>query len=444
VPAGVPDSSTPLDQQRTDYDVNIRLAFCASATALGVCAGTVAAAPAPDGTGTATTTAAAAATSAKPATMAATPAAATVRDAAALRSALDDVHHAGIPGVFAEVRDAGATWRGASGVADVRTGRPVTPGMRHRVGSITKTFTAAAVMQQVERGRIGLDAPIGRYLPQLVPGERGQKITVRMLLNHTSGIPDHIVYAFPSLRDMSPQSLDDNRFRQFSRAELIQLGLSAPPSGEPGGPTGVYSNTNYLILGELLEKVTGLPAEEYITRHVIRRAGLRHTAFPDGPRIQGPHPRMYESLHGVIDPPRDYSVYNMSWVTTGAGLVSTMADLDRFYGRLLAGRIVSRASLAEMQRTIPVVALDGSTVQYGLGLHRRDIPGCGTFWGHDGSAWGAGTVSFTRADGRRQMSVAVNLARWNRLDASGQPKPHPIDKALSALEEQAMCGDPSS
>ncbi|MFJ8085856.1 serine hydrolase domain-containing protein [Streptomyces sp. NPDC096205] len=406
--------------------MNIRLALCASATALGVCAGTVAAAPAPDATAASTT------------------AVAPVADAAALKSALDDLHRAGMPGVFAEVRDAGGVWRGASGVADVRTGRPVTPGMRHRVGSMTKTFTAAAVMQQVERGRIDLDAPIGGYLPHLVPGERGQRITVRMLLNHTSGIPDHIAYAFPSLKVMSPQSLDDNRFRQFSRAELIELGLSAPPTGEPGGPTGVYSNTNYLLLGELLEKVTGLPAEEYITRHVIRRAGLRHTSFPDGPRIEGPHPRMYESLHGAIDPPRDYSVYNMSWVTTGAGLVSTMADLDRFYGKLLAGEIVSRSSLAEMQRTIPVVALDGSTVEYGLGLHRRDIPGCGTFWGHDGSAWGAGTLSFTRADGRRQMSVAVNLARWNRLDASGQPQPHPIDKALAALEEQALCGDRSS
>ena len=104
----------------------------------------------------------------------------------------------------------------------------------------------------------------------------------------------------------------------------------------------------------------------------------------------------------LLDPPRDYSVYDTSYVGPSAGLVSTMEDLDRFYAGLLAGRIVSPASLAEMQRTGPVIALDGSTVRYGLGLHRLDVPGCGTFWGHDGSAWGAGTVSFTRADGRRQ------------------------------------------
>ncbi|MEU6883576.1 serine hydrolase domain-containing protein [Streptomyces sp. NPDC046712] len=362
-------------------------------------------------------------------------------DPAELKSALDGVHRAGIPGVYAEVRDAGRTWRGASGVADVSTGRPVRPDMRQRVGSITKTFTAAAVMQQVEQGRIRLDAPIGDYLPQLVPGERGRKITVRMLLNHTSGIPDHIRYAFPSLQNMSPASLDANRFRQFHPEELIEMGLAAPPAGEPGATPGVYSNTGYEILGRLLEKVTGTSAEEYITRNVIERAGLRHTGFPAGPRIQGPHSRMYEALWGLIDPPRDYSVYNMSWVMMGAGLVSTTEDLNRFYAKLLDGKIVNRSSLAQMQRTIPVIALDGSTIEYGLGLHKVGIEGCGTFWGHDGTAWGAGTMSLTRADGERQMSVAINLMRWSRPDSSGKARHHPIEEALRTLYGQALCDD---
>uniref|UniRef100_A0AAU2K1K9 Beta-lactamase family protein n=1 Tax=Streptomyces sp. NBC_00049 TaxID=2903617 RepID=A0AAU2K1K9_9ACTN len=359
---------------------------------------------------------------------------------------MDAVHRAGIPGVYAEVRDAGRTWRGASGVADLATGRPVTPDMRQRVGSVTKTFTAVAVMQQVERGRIALDAPIGDHLPELVPGERGRKITVRMLLNHTSGIPDYLPYAFPSLQgfpslpDMSAQSLDDNRFRQFRPAELIEMGLTAPPAGEPGGATGVYSNTNTLLLGQLLERVTGTTAEKYITRNVIERAGLRHTGFPTGPRIKGPHPRMYESFYGLLDPPRDYSVYDMSWVGPAAALVSTMEDLNRFYAKLLDGQLVSRSSLAQMQRTVPVRALDGSTIDYGLGLHKVSTD-CGIFWGHDGSAWGALTLSLTRADGKRQMSVTVNLARWNKLDSSGRPEHHPIDDALPELYRDAMCGD---
>ncbi|MGW7440020.1 serine hydrolase domain-containing protein [Streptomyces sp. NPDC054849] len=363
-----------------------------------------------------------------------------------MRSAVDGVHRAGVPGVYAEVRDTGRTWRGASGVADVTTGRPVTPDMRHRVGSVTKTFTAVAVMQQVERGRIRLDAPVGGYLPHLVPGERGRKVTVRMLLNNTSGIADYLPYAFPSLQgfpslpDMSPESLDDNRFRQFRPAELIEMGLAAPPAGEPGASPGVYSNTNYLLLGQLLEQVTGSTAEQYITRNVIERAGLRHTAFPAGPRIMGPHPRMYEAFYGLIDPPRDYSVYNMSWVGPSAALVSTMEDLNRFFAKLLDGELVDRSSLAQMQRTLPVRALDGTTVDYGLGLHKVVIPGCGTFWGHDGSAWGAGTLSLTRADGRRQMSFGVTLQRWNKPDSSGKPQSHPIDDALATLRRQALCG----
>ncbi|MFD9367270.1 serine hydrolase domain-containing protein [Streptomyces sp. NPDC060020] len=365
----------------------------------------------------------------------------TAFDPAELESALDGVHQAGVPGVYAEVRDGGRTWRGASGVADVGTGRPVSPDMRQRVGSITKTFTAAAVMQQVEQGRILLDAPIGDHLPQLVPGERGRKITVRMLLNHTSGLPDYIREAFPSLRDMSPKSLDDNRFRRFRPAELIAMGVNAPPASEPGATPGVYSNTNYLLLGQLLEQVTGTTAEAYITRNVIGRAGLRHTGFPTGPRIEGPHSRMYEALWGLIDPPRDYSVYDMSWTGTGAALVSTTADLNRFYGRLLDGKIVSRSSLARMQRTVPVIALDGSTIDYGLGLHKVVVPDCGTFWGHDGTVWGAGTISLTRADGRRQMSVAVNLQRWKGPDGPGEPQHDPVDDALKSLYGQALCGD---
>src|SRR6185503_11589794 len=89
-------------------------------------------------------------------------------DPEALSAALDNVHRAGMPGVFAEVRDGDQVWRGAAGVADVGTGRPVTPDMRHRVGSITKTLTAAAVLQMVESGQVGLDARISRYVPQLV------------------------------------------------------------------------------------------------------------------------------------------------------------------------------------------------------------------------------------------------------------------------------------
>src|SRR3569833_3598687 len=114
-------------------------------------------------------------------------------------TAMENVHRAGMPGVFGEVRDGEEVWRGAAGVADIRTGDPVTPDMRHRVGSISKTFTAAAVLHLVERGAIELDTPICNYLPRLMPEERGNTITVRMLINHTSGLADYLPYAYPSL-----------------------------------------------------------------------------------------------------------------------------------------------------------------------------------------------------------------------------------------------------
>ncbi|MDT0304980.1 serine hydrolase domain-containing protein [Streptomonospora wellingtoniae] len=367
-------------------------------------------------------------------------------DAAALDAALEAVHRAGMPGLFAEVRDSDQVWRGAAGVADVATDRPVTADMRHRVGSITKTFTAAAVLQEVESGRIGLDTPIGRYLPELLAGERGEAITVRMLLNHTSGLAEYLPCAYPSLKafpalaDTGPESLDEHRFTRFDPVELIGMGAAAPAVGTPGGTPGVYSNTNYLLLVRLLERVTGTAAERCITRNVIERAGLRNTELPAGPHVDGPHSRLYEAWFGMIDPPRDYSVYDMSWVGPSASLVSTAADLNRFFGMLLAGEIVSPSSLAQMKRTVPVVSQEGRTIDYGLGLHPMEGPGQGAFWGHGGSVWGGGALAMTRADGKRQMSVAVNLQRWNRLDSSGRPQPHPIDDALAALYRLAMHG----
>jgi D-alanyl-D-alanine carboxypeptidase len=366
---------------------------------------------------------------------------------AALNVAIGNVHRAGMPGVFAEVRDGDEIWRGAAGVADVGTGRPVTPELRHRVGSITKTFTASAVLQQVESGQIGLDAPIGHYLPRLLPKQRGETVTVRMLINHTSGLADYLPYAYPSLKafpilaDTAPGSLDDNQFARFHRIELIEMGVKAPAVGVPGGIPGVYSNTNYQLLCELLECITGDSAERCITQNVINCAGLRDTGFPDGPHVAGPHSQMYEAWFGMIDPPRDYSVYDMSWVGPAASLISTVADLNRFYRLLLAGEIVNPASLAQMQCTVPVISFEGKKIDYGLGLHKMEVPGHGTFWGHDGTVWGAGAISMIRADGKRQMSVAVNLMRWNKLNRSGKPQHHPIDDTLQAFYALTMCGD---
>ncbi|HET6285598.1 MAG TPA: serine hydrolase domain-containing protein [Amycolatopsis sp.] len=366
-------------------------------------------------------------------------------DPAKLATAVENVHRAGMPGLFAEVRDGDEVWSGAAGVADLATGRLVTTDMRHRVGSITKTFTTAAVLLLVEDGQIGLDAPIGHYLPTLVPGTRGDAITVRMLLNHTSGFAEYLPYvypslkAFPALADTTPQSLEDHRHTRFDTIELIEKGVAAPAFSAPGGTPGLYSNTNYLLLGRLLEHVTGTPAEKVITQNVIERAGLRDTEFPDGPRFSGPQSRIYEAWFGMYEPPRDFSVFDMSYVGPAASLISTVSDLNRFFGLLFAGEIVRPSSLAEMRRTVRVVSQESKIIDYGLGLYPMETP-TGTCWGHGGTTWGAGALAMTSADGERQLAVAVNMQRWNRLDATGTPQPHPLDEALAALYATALGG----
>ena len=360
-------------------------------------------------------------------------------DPAKLRATLDAAHDAGTYGLFSSVRDGRVRWEGASGVADVRTERPVTAGMRQRVGGITMTFLATAILQQVEKERIDLDAPVNRYLPGLIPGEPGEQTTVRMLLNHTSGIGDYIASAFPSLTELSPESLDARRFRRLPPEQLVKWGLKAPRTGIPGERWS-YSNTNYVIAGLILEKVTGTRAEEYISRNVIAEAGLRDTYFPSSAWVFGPHPRMYESLYQRVDPPRDYSVYDMSWAWTAGALVSTPRDLNRFYRALLTGELIGDEALVQMKRAVAVEDEEGDfLLNYGLGLYAISLP-CGTFWGHDGSVFGAAAQSLSTEDGSRQMSIALNLTRYQQLDAEGNPAPHPIDNALGAYIVEALCG----
>ncbi|MFL4492423.1 serine hydrolase domain-containing protein [Streptomyces sp. VTCC 41912] len=357
-----------------------------------------------------------------------------VLDDEALKKSLQAFHDAGMYGAYSAVRDGSDTWRGAVGVADVDTGRPTSAQMEHRIGSITKTFTAVAVLQEVGKGRIDLDAPIGRYLPDLVTGERGQTITVRMLLNHTSGIGEYSGAVFNTA-----DSFEGNRYRQFAPEKLARLGIAAPPFGTPGQGFH-YSNTNYVLAGLLLQKATGQSPESYVTRHVIHKAGLRHTYFPQSATLSGPHAKMYEAAYGGFNPPRDFSVYNMSWAATAGSLISTMPDLNRFYRALLGGELLAPAELRQMKTTVPI---EGSFMRYGLGL-LQTTSACGDFWGHNGLVLGAMTWSLSSPDGRRQVSLGFNLTRYQKLDANNQPVTSPIDTAMNDYIAQAACGTAKS
>ena len=222
----------------------------------------------------------------------AAPAAATAApeeaDRAGLQGGLDDVVAAVAVGALAEVRDEHGVWRGTSGVAELGTTRAVPVDGRFRAGSITKTFVATVVLQLVDEGRLRLDDTVEAWLPGVVPN--GHHITVRQLLNHTSGLYDYMrTLPMPP----EPEFLD-NRWRTWTAAELVARAVANPPMFEPPGSAFTYSNTNYILLGQIIEKVTGQSYGEEIERRMIRPLQLDDTSLPGtSTRIRGPHPHGY-------------------------------------------------------------------------------------------------------------------------------------------------------
>jgi D-alanyl-D-alanine carboxypeptidase len=340
-----------------------------------------------------------------------------------LQQLLTAEHEAGMPGVFAQVRDGRRTWNLAAGVADIDSGRPARPWMQQRVGSITKTFVATTVLQLVGERKLRLDAPIARYLPGLVPGDLGRAVTVRMLLNHTSGLGD---YDTVLITDYA--SVEALRVRTYTPRELVRIGLSQPPTNAPGEKWS-YSNTNYIILGLLIEKVTGHRYAAEVNRRILRPLHLRHTYLPGtNPYIRGPHMAAYIPWSdGTL---RDLSVFNMSWAWAAGELISTAADLNRFYRALLTGRLLDDRLLEQMRTTVPFDATVPDAGGYGLGLYWLATP-CGPAWGHNGGVIGQTTDSYHSADARRQVTVAQNL---NFI------VPDEVNEAHAAFLTAALCG----
>ena len=341
---------------------------------------------------------------------------------------LDAVHTAGMPGAFAEVRHGHRTWTPTAGVADIATGAPVRDGMRHRIGSITKTFVATTVLQLVGEHRIALDAPIGRYVPRLVPADLGATVTVRMLLNHTSGIGDFDTVLIKTLEDLV--TLGNTT---YTPEQLIRYGLSAGSTNAPGAAWS-YSNTNYILAGLIIEKVTGHSYRTEVRRRILRPLGLRDTYFEGAdPDIRGPHMHAYVPwTDGTL---RDFTHYNMSWAYSAGEMVSTAHDLNTFFRALLGGRLLAPRLLAEMQTTVPEDPAQPAAAGYGLGLYWIQGP-CGKFWGHDGGTIGHQTVSWHSADGQIQMTYAHNMAFYQ----TSPTEPSPIDVAAADFWVTALCG----
>ncbi|WP_446751052.1 serine hydrolase domain-containing protein [Streptomyces sp. CLV115] len=326
-----------------------------------------------------------------------------------------------MPAALASVADREGRMRHyTAGVGDLRTGAKVPKDGQVRAGSNTKAFTAVVVLQLVAEKKIVLDAPVDTCLPGLLRGEGidGRHITVRQLLQHTSGLPEYMeapIFAdFPAVR-----------YRYFEPRDLLDGALAQKAHFSPGAKWE-YSNTNYLVAGLIIQKVTGRPIGEEIDRRVIARIGLRHTYFPapGETTIHEPHPKGYE--REVADGPLiDYTTMDMSMGWAAGALVSTNSDLNRFYTALLGGRLLPPAQLAQMRTTVPAEAR-APGVRYGLGLTSTPLSCGGVYWGHGGTALGYRTRGGVTEDGRA-AGVAVTTAPTG---AASQRVEAAVDTAL--------------
>lgn len=324
----------------------------------------------------------------------------------------------GQPAALASVKDrAGHTRTYTAGVGDLATGSKVPRDGRVRIGSNTKAFTSVAVLQLVGEGKVALDAKVEIYLPGLVRGDGidGRRITVRQLLQHTSGLPDY-----------EKEVTDDILQRRYLEPrDVLDLALQHKADFEPG-KKWAYSNTNYVVAGLIVQKVTGRPLAEEIDRRIIRRIGLRHTYFPapGDLTVKGPHPQGYQQL-AAGGPLRDVTGIDPSAAWAAGQMISTNSDLNQFFAALLNGRLLRPAQLAEMRTTVPI----GDTgAGYGLGLMSRPLSCGGLYWGHGGDISGYETRGGVTEDGR-----AVNIA------VTSTPTEAAVTQHLDKLVDTALC-----
>jgi D-alanyl-D-alanine carboxypeptidase len=337
---------------------------------------------------------------------AAHPAVAAARDAtppppaaAGLQQLLDQIVAGGAPGAIGLVRRNGTTVRAASGVADVATHRAMQVDDRFRVGSITKTFVATVVLQLVGEGRLRLTDPVQRWLPGLVPN--GRHITVRQLLNHTSGLFNYT----DDPRVLAPYLEQHNPDFVWRPRQLVAIATSHPPLFAPGTAWS-YSNTNYILLGLIVEAATGTDLGRQLRHRIFGPLRLRATTFPvTSPSIRGRHAHGYANFDPG-GPLTDTTRMSASWAWAAGSIVSTVDDVARFYRALLGGRVLRPDLLAAMKTT--VATGDPGGFRYGLGILTGDAP-CAAIWGHNGDYLGYFDWAITSDSTDRQVVLMMNL-----------------------------------
>ncbi|RKE23508.1 serine hydrolase [Streptomyces sp. TLI_171] len=334
-------------------------------------------------------------------------------DRPALARLLQEIVESGFTGIQLRVNDRQGEWVGSAGTGVLGESAPPPTDGHIRIGSNTKTFVAATVLQMVAEGALALDAPAGGYLPELPIDPR---ITVRMLLQHTSGVFNFTGEIHPADADVEGIPWNgailvpgipwqgkrwvESRFTHYPTEDLARLALSKPARFEPGTDWS-YSNTNYVLARLIIEAVSGRTLAEEMHRLVLSPLGLTRTQVPDTTAIPEPHAHAY---YRYDDDGRettvDVTVQDPSWISSGGDMISTTRDLHLFISGLTSGRLLPAPLLAEM-------LTPHSPTGYGLGVFVEDT-GHGTLVKHNGGIAGHGALMYSSHDGSTTLTAGLN------------------------------------
>ncbi|MCK1799149.1 beta-lactamase family protein [Streptomyces sp. XM4193] len=358
-----------------------------------------------------------------------------------LRDGLEQMVADGFPGAVAYVRDGTREERAASGLGDVERRVPAAIGDRFRIASNTKAFVSTVLLQLEGEGRLSLADSVERWLPGTVVGNgyRGAEISLRQLLNHTSGVHDPTTEA----EFFAPYLQDGDRDRVISPREVIRRAVEHGPDFAPGERWG-YSNTNYLLAGLVIEAVTGRSAPEEIDLRIVQPLGLDGTYFPvSESSVAGRHLRGYD-LDG-----QDMTRFSTSYDWTAGAMVSTVDDLARFHRALFGGELLPERQQRALLETVRLP----DAPRYGLGVQRIEVPcedgdpdgdGSGAdgrsveAWMTDGGGPGYTSVAVGSADGRRQLVLVGNV--FDLAEELAGRAPVPRSEAVARLQRAALCG----
>lgn len=317
-------------------------------------------------------------------------AAASARDAALTRSIRRALATTAAPGAIVGVWQHGrAPYVRSFGVRDTATRRPMRRDLHMRIGSVTKTFTVTALLQLVDQGKVRLDDPIAKYVPGVVSGET---ISLRQLAEMRSGLVNYsATAAFDRL-------LTDEPLRPWTPPELLSYAVREPLLFAPGKGFS-YSNTNTILLGLVVEQVSGERLGAYIRRHVTAPLGMRQTSFPAGTRFPAPHAQGYANTtpDGRI---ANATGWDPTWTWAAGQMVSTLRDLRTWAPRLVSGRGLLSARTQRLR--IASVTGDGPIV-YGIGMF--NVRG---WLGHNGSLPGFQTLSLHHRRTRTTVVALIN------------------------------------